>query len=129
IREQHGDIARYRFAGRDTYLVTGADAAKRVLQDNAANYTKEHASYKMLRRLFGNGLITSEGSFWLRQRRLAQPAFHRQRLHAWGDVMVRAARELVDRSWSPRIASRAPFDVHDDMMRVTLRIVGEALLS
>src|SRR5438477_5480711 len=60
IREQHGDIARYRFAGRDTYLVTGADAAKRVLQDNAANYTKEHASYKMLRRLFGNGLITSE---------------------------------------------------------------------
>jgi len=57
IREQHGDVARYRFAGIDTFFIASADGARRVLQDNAANYTKEHASYRMLRRLFGNGLL------------------------------------------------------------------------
>lgn len=46
-------------------MITSADGAKRVLQDNVANYSKDHGSYRMLRRLFGNGLITSEGSFWL----------------------------------------------------------------
>src|SRR6185295_20295040 len=63
IREQHGDVARYRFAGRDTFFISSADGARRILADNAHNYTKEHPSYRMLRHLFGNGLLTSDGSF------------------------------------------------------------------
>jgi cytochrome P450 len=128
IREQHGDVARYRFAGRDTYLITSADAVKRVLQDNAANYTKEHASYKMLRRLFGNGLITSEGSFWLRQRRLAQPAFHRQRLHAMGAAMTAAAEETAAR-WDRSAATGTPLPMMREMSRLTLKVVGDALFG
>ena len=53
IRERHGDVSRYRFALRDGYLVSSAEGVKRVLQDNAQNYDKEHPSYRMLRRLFG----------------------------------------------------------------------------
>src|SRR5579871_5514353 len=59
IRTQHGEVARYRFALADSYLLSSDAAVKHVLQDNPANYTKEHGSYKMLRHLFGNGLITS----------------------------------------------------------------------
>src|SRR3712207_4989112 len=62
IRAEHGDVARYRYGFNDTYLVTSAEGARRVLQENVSNYTKEHASYGMLRRLVGNGLLTSEGS-------------------------------------------------------------------
>ena len=75
IRERHGEVSRYRYALRDGYLVSSAEGVKRVLQDNAQNYDKEHPSYRMLRRLFGNGLLTSEGDFWRRQRlaRAADP--------------------------------------------------------
>src|SRR5689334_361769 len=71
---EHGDVAHYRYLFDETYFVSHPDGVKRVLQDNAPNYTKDHGSYAALRRLVGNGLLTSEGDFWLRQRRLAQPA-------------------------------------------------------
>jgi cytochrome P450 len=128
IRERHPDIARYRYGLTDSYLVTSADAAKRVLQDNAPNYTKEHPAYFMLRRLFGNGLFTSEGSFWLRQRRLAQPAFHRQRLAGMGAAMTRAALEAAER-WQARAASGEPMSILHEMSRVTLKAVGDALFG
>ncbi len=128
IREAHPHVARYRYGLTDSYLVTSAEAAKHVLQDNAANYTKEHPVYGMLRRLFGNGLFTSEGSFWLRQRRLAQPAFHRQRLAAMGAVMTRAALEAADR-WQAHVASGEPIAILHEMSRVTLKAVGDALFG
>src|SRR5947209_12738654 len=108
IREKHGDVSRYRFGFDDSHFVTHPDGARRVLQDNAGNYTKEHPSYSLLRRLVGNGLLTSEGSFWLRQRRLAQPAFHRQRIAAMAAQMAKAAADLA-LEWEPRVASGNTF--------------------
>jgi cytochrome P450 len=128
IRRAHGDVARYRFVGRDTYFVSSAEGARRVLQENAGNYTKEHASYAMLRRLFGNGLFTSEGEFWLRQRRLAQPAFHRQRIAAMANLMADAAEDAA-RDWERAAASGATVLLLREMSRVTLRIVGDALFG
>jgi cytochrome P450 len=129
LRAEHGEVARYRYGFDDTYLVTGAEGLRRVLQENAANYTKEHASYGMLRRLLvGNGLLTSEGSFWLRQRRLAQPAFHRQRLAAMGAQMVAAAAALADR-WEARVGEGPPVSMVHEMSQLTLRIVGDALFG
>jgi cytochrome P450 len=124
-----GDVVEMKFPRFRTFLISRPDLIEHVLHDNYKAYSKQTRGYAALRTVLGNGLITSEGSFWLRQRRLAQPAFHREKLVGWGDVMVRAARELVDEVWAPRIERREAFDVHDDMMRVTLRIVGEALLS
>lgn len=128
IREQHGDVARYRFAGIDTFFITSADGARRILQDNAANYTKEHASYRMLRRLFGNGLLTSEGSFWLRQRRLAQPAFHKERIVAMGAAMAAAAQATAAR-WQAEAAAGRAVAMTEEMSRLTLQVVGDALFG
>lgn len=128
ISEQHGEVARYRFALSDTFLLSSAEAVRRVLQENPANYTKEHGSYKMLRRLFGNGLITSEGSFWLRQRRLAQPAFHRERIAAMGALMCAAAQETAA-GWEAAAASGAAVSMSAEMSKLTLKIVGDALFG
>jgi cytochrome P450 len=128
IQRQYGDVARYRYGLTDTYFISGAEGVKRVLQDNASNYTKEHGSYKMLRRLFGNGLITSEGSFWLRQRRLAQPAFHRQRLAKMGAAMSAAAVATAER-WQAVAAAGQPLLMLREMSQLTLKVVGEALFG
>jgi len=128
IRQEHGPVARYRFAGRDSYFVSGAEGIGRILQENAANYTKEHPSYGMLRRLFGNGLFTSEGSFWLRQRRLAQPAFHRQRIAAMGSVMTKAAAETAER-WEQLESKGEPILMLPEMARLTLRVVGDTMFG
>jgi cytochrome P450 len=126
IRERHGDVSRYRYGLDDSYLVTHPEGARRVLQDNAGNYTKEHPAYSMLRRLVGNGLLTSEGSFWLRQRRLAQPAFNRQRIAGMAARMTKAAVDLADQ-WELR--SREPFSMLEEMSGLTLRIVADALFG
>lgn len=128
IRDAHGDVARYRFGLSDTYLVSHPDGARRVLQDNVGNYTKRHAAYRMIRRLVGNGLLTSEGDFWLRQRRLAQPAFHKARLAAMGARMTAAAQQTAER-WDARAASGETFSMLHEMSALTLRIVGDALFG
>jgi cytochrome P450 len=128
VRREHGEVARYRMGLFDTFLISGAEGAKRVLQDNAANYTKDHPAYGMLRRLFGNGLITSEGSFWLRQRRLAQPAFHRERIAAMGALMTRAAEDSAA-SWERCAESGQPLSMTEEMSKLTLRVVGDALFG
>jgi cytochrome P450 len=99
-----------------------------VLVTSQKDYAKQSRGYMVLRKLLGNGLVTSEGSFWLRQRRIAQPAFHRDRIIGFADVMRTATREMLH-AWQPRIESGSAFDVHDEMMKLTLRIVGETLLS
>jgi len=126
IRERHGDVSRYRYGFDDSHLVTHPEGARRVWQYNAGNYTKEHPAYSMLRRLVGNGLLTSEGSFWLRQRRLAQPAFHRQRIAGMAAQMTKAAVDLADQ-WE--IRPREPFSMLEEMSGLTLRIVADALFG
>lgn len=100
------------------------DHVKHVLQLHHENYDKQTRGFDQLRIFLGNGLLTSEGSFWLRQRRIAQPAFHKQRLAGFGESMTRAGEDLV-KSWH----GREQLDVAREMMRVTLRIVSETLLG
>ena len=76
------------------------------------------------KRLFGNGLLTSEGDFWLRQRRLAQPAFHRARIATYADTMVRFTQRLVS-EWK----GGEERDIHVEMMRLTLQIVAKTLFD
>ena len=123
-----GDIVEIKVPYYRAFLVNHPDLIEHILHDNYKAYGKQTRGYAALRTILGNGLLTSEGSFWLRQRRLAQPAFHKENLGSWGATMVRATRELVD-AWSPHVKSGAVFDVHDEMMRLTLRVVGETLLS
>jgi cytochrome P450 len=124
----YGEVARYRLGPLRSFLISGPDGVRHVLQENVRNYTKDHFSYSMVRWVAGDGLLTSQGDFWLRQRRLAQPAFHRQRIAALGAGMARAATERVD-SWAPAAESGRPIDAAEEMTHLALRIVGESLFG
>ena len=109
------------------YLFTHPDAVKHVLQDNNQNYVKGEIIGRV-KVLIGEGLFTSEGDFWRRQRRLAQPAFHRERIAGFVDTMVRRTAERLDR-WEPAVRSGEPIDVAAEMNALTLTIVGETLFG
>jgi len=126
--KEYGPVVQYRFGPLRSYLVTDPDGLKHVLQDHVKNYTKDHFGYAIVRRIVGNGIFTSEGATWLRQRRLAQPAFHRTRISAMAAQMVKAAHELSEH-WAASQRSGERRLAMNDMMALTLRIVGEALLG
>ncbi len=121
----HGDIVRMRFLYLTAYFLYHPDDIEYVLSTNAKNFIKSQSVRSpFFQRLVGNGLLTSEGEFWRRQRRLAQPAFHRQRISGYGDVMVEYTERLIS-SWSEGETR----DIHQDMMRLTLEIVVKTLFN
>jgi cytochrome P450 len=122
-----GDVVYFKIGPRRGYLITNPADIRHVLQDNARNYHKSPL-YQKLRMTLGNGLLTSEDGFWLRQRRIAQPAFHRQRVAGLAGVMAQTARETAD-EWQAIAASGRPVDVAEEMMRVTRTVVLRALLG
>jgi cytochrome P450 len=119
--DEYGDVVRVRFAHVPVYLIVHPRDIESVLITNAANFTKS-ADYRALARVLGNGLLTSEGDFWQRQRGLIQPAFHKQNIQAYASVMTGAAERMLN-SWK----DGGERNLHDDMMRVTLEIVGQCL--
>jgi cytochrome P450 len=128
VRRQHGPYVRIRAVpGIWWYLVADPDGIEHILQKNARNYRKPDVVVKPIRLLMGNGLFSSEGDFWLRQRRLMQPAFHRQQIAALGRQMSTAATALAD-EWDRGEAGRV-VDVVPEMMRLTLGIAGMTLFS
>lgn len=124
----YGDVSRYRIGTINSALIAHPDGVKHVLQEHVKNYTKDHLSYNMVRWIANEGLLTSRGETWLRQRRLAQPAFHRQRIAAMGEMMVRRSEETLAH-WEEAADQGRAVDVGDEMMRLALRIVGDALFG
>jgi cytochrome P450 len=124
---RYGDVVYFKIGPRHGYLITNPADVRHVLQDNARNYHKSPL-YDKLRTVLGNGLLTSEDDFWLRQRRIAQPAFHRQRIAALAGVMAAAARDAAAR-WQTIASGGKPVDVDEEMMRLTRTVVLRALLG
>ena len=119
----HGDIVRFRLGPQKAYLLNHPDSIKDVLVTNQANFTKS----RMLERarvLLGDGLLTSEGDFHRRQRRLVQPAFHHDRLAGYAASMVDCAARCRAQ-WQPG----TEFDLSQSMMRLSMAIVARALFS
>ncbi|MFO0611176.1 MAG: cytochrome P450 [Polyangiaceae bacterium] len=123
---EFGPNVRLRFLSLDYYLLNDPAAIHHVLVQNSSNYRKSR-NYQGLKVMLGEGLLTSEGDFWRKQRRLAQPAFHRDRLAAFAGSMVSCTSDMLDR-WD-REHHGTPFDLHRELMRLTFRIVGKTLLS
>ncbi len=123
--ERFGDIVRTRFLYVTAYFLYHPDHIESVLATNNRNFIKP-ASVRspFFQRLVGNGLLTSEGDFWRRQRRLAQPAFHRERIAAYGRVMVDYTERMLA-AWEDGEAR----DAHEDMMRLTQNIVVKTLFN
>src|SRR5262245_56781289 len=86
VARAHGDLASFRFGPKRIFLASHPDLIEQVLVTDARHYVK-HYGARMYKPVLGNGLVTSEGDFWLRQRRLAQPAFLRNRVVSYAPVM------------------------------------------
>jgi cytochrome P450 len=110
------------------FLVTDPVWTKHVLQDNADNYGRKTRSVEALKETLGNGLLTTTGPSWWRNRRLAQPSFHKQRLAGFAEIMAASAADFVDRL-AGTADGRAPFDVVPEFSRLTLRILGRCLFE
>ncbi|MBC8070605.1 MAG: cytochrome P450 [Deltaproteobacteria bacterium] len=124
----HGDVVAFRIGPIQAVLLRDPEAIKHVMVDNNHNYDKATRGYDVLRRFLGNGLLTSEGDFWRRQRRIAQPAFHRKRIAAFAETMVADTLDMLD-AWEPIASQGRTIDMSHEMMALTLRIVGKTLLS
>jgi cytochrome P450 len=123
LQRDYGDIVTMRYYNFRVFFISHPDYIEQVLVTDNRKFIKGRILRKN-KQLFGNGLLTSEGDFWLRQRRLAQPAFHRGRVASYADTMVRFASRMAS-EWR----DGAERDIHAEMMRLTLSIVAKTLFD
>jgi cytochrome P450 len=121
---EKGPLCYTTLLGKRIYFVNDAEYVKRILLDNVANYPKSVTYRNNLRPFLGDGLLISEGEFWKRQRRLAQPAFHLRRLKAFAATMAECAAAMAA-GWQ----HGQVIDVMAAMNAVTMEIVARTLFG
>ncbi|MFL6140066.1 MAG: cytochrome P450 [Frankiaceae bacterium] len=122
----YGDAVRVAIGPKTMYFFNHPEHAKHVLADNAANYRKG-LGQSQARRALGDGLLTSDGELWRKQRRLIQPVFQSKRIADQAGVVVEEAAGLVDRL--RRREGRGPVNVVTELTALTLGVLGHALLA
>lgn len=120
---EYGDLVYFRIGPQDAFLLNHPDYIQNVLVTHQRNFVKGRG-LERAKDFLGEGLLTSEGEFHRRQRRLVQPAFHRQRVAAYGVVMAEHAARTRQR-WR----NGETLDIAQEMMRLTLTIVGKTLFD
>jgi cytochrome P450 len=123
LAAQFGDISYFRLGPQEAFFLNHPDYIKDVLVTSHQNFHKGLVLQRA-KRLLGEGLLTSEGEFHRRQRRLAQPAFHRARIASYAGVMTDYATQTRER-W----LDGDTLDMSEEMMRLTLGIVGKTLFD
>jgi cytochrome P450 len=121
---KYGDLVRCRVGPFQAYVVSHPDHVEYVLRGNHRNFIKNKSGQKVLSEVLGQGLVTSEGDLWRRQRRLAQPAFQLDQIQKYSTVMVDFTKTMLA-GWRPGETR----NVHADMMRLTLEIVAQTLFT
>jgi cytochrome P450 len=121
---EYGDTVLVHLPGHDVFVLNRPEDIEEVLLTQRTNFVKHRFFWRHVTAIFGNGLLTSEGDFWLRQRRLAAPAFHPDRIASYGGVMT-AYADRQARTWKDGETR----DIHADMMRVTMEIVSKTLFD
>lgn len=126
---QYGHTYYFYLGGMHKGLMsTHPDLIRHVLQKNHRNYRKSPIQFDRLAEFLGRGLLTSEGEYWLRQRRLIQPGFHRQRLAALTQTMNDEIKVFLD-NWGAKNAAAFQVDISPAMMELAFRVVARALFS
>ncbi|HEV3418017.1 MAG TPA: cytochrome P450 [Pirellulales bacterium] len=120
---EFGDLARFHIGSRAVVLLSDPAMIEQVLATQQRNFVK-HFVLSLLRPVLGEGLITSDGEFWLRQRRLIQPAFQRSLIETYAGTMVSLTERMLA-EWQ----SGDERDLHAEMMHLTLEITAKALLD
>jgi cytochrome P450 len=120
---EHGDFVPLRLGPTRAIVLSHPDLVEEVLVTRNHDFRKNDGALR-LRSLLGNGLVLSEGNFWRRERRLAQPAFHRQRIASYGETMVAYAERMLA-TWRDGETR----DVHREMVEVTFQIAARTLFG
>jgi cytochrome P450 len=123
LAREYGDVAAFRAGPYRIVLVSRPDLIEQVLVRDNRKFHKNDL-LQLLRPALGDGLLLSEGDVWLRQRRLAQPAFHTDRVASYGDLMVEYTNRMVD-GWR----GGETRDIHRDLMALTMDIVAKVLFG
>jgi cytochrome P450 len=127
-RSRQGGVVPLKIGLARGHLVSDPALARHVLLENSDNYDRRTPAFDALRVVLGNGLVTSGGAFWKRQRRIAQPAFSSESVRQFAPVIARLAAETAD-EWERAAAHGESVDACADMMRLTLLIVAETLFG
>ncbi len=122
---EYGGITLLELGPKRTYFVTQPEYLKQILVDNNRNYVK---GYDAVKPLFGDGLLTSDGDTWFRQRRLMQPAFHHQQLASFANTMIDFTAQMLDQ-WDIVKRNNQPIDVAAEMMGLTQKIILKTMFS
>lgn len=123
MAREYGDLVHFQLGPQPVFLLNHPDYIRDVLVTHHKNFMKGEGLQRA-KRLLGEGLLTSEGEFHLRQRRMMQPAFHRQRIAGYAATMVEYS-ERTSAGWQ----NGATVDVAREMMRLTLAIAGKTLFD
>jgi cytochrome P450 len=129
MNRKYGDLTSHLGDGERVYMLHRPDLAKHVLKDNVANYTKANTpDDAMLRPLLGNGLLTSDGAEWARQRRLCAPAFRRTAVTTFDGIITEETLALLDR-WRSAAEPGTALPVEHHLTSLTLAILTRAVLG
>ncbi len=123
LQKQYGSVSHYRLGPNHIVFLNDPELIREVLVTQAASFIKERTQRRM-KILLGEGLITSEGEVHMRQRRIAAPAFHRQRIAAYGDMMTARAATMRE-EWQPGVE----IDAVAEMMRLALQVVARTIFD
>ena len=124
---EYGGIAQFKLLNKPYLLVTNPDYVKYILQDNYKNYIRGR-SVETGRVLLGNGLPLIDGDFWLRERRMLQPAFHRERLGKLANT-VTSVIDTFMQGWVEKAKQNQTLDLDSEMMRLTLTVIIKSMFS
>ena len=124
MARDYGDIAHVHVGPYHTYLINHPNLIREVLVSKGKSFVKWEAQKRVFRKIDGDGLINSEGDFWLRQRRLIQKAFQHRRLGRYAEMTVELTRRRLDR-WT---AGRA-INLDREMSELAVEIAGETLFG
>ena len=129
LNARFGDIYRLFVPSRRgyVYVINHPDDVKRVLVSNHGNYLKGFGLDRV-RMLLGNGIVTSDGDLWRKQRYLMQPMFHRRIVTQFGAIIERVTARLIER-WRPLADQGQPINVTDEMSEVTLDFILRAVFG
>lgn len=124
LARDHGDVIYMKLGHRDLAMVSHPDHIQDMLVTHKWNFTKRRVDEKEWRMFLGEGLLDSDGDFHMHERRLMEPAFKHDRLTMYGSMMADYARRHAER-WN----AGERVDMHREMLRLTLAIVGKAFLD
>jgi cytochrome P450 len=125
---EQGGLVRLNFGPQSVYLVSHPDYLQQILRDNYQNYRKPDMLYAAAREVVGQGLVTSTGELWLRQRRMIQPHLHRKQLIHLFDEMQEAVTEVLDR-WEWLAQHHSEVEMGEKMAEITISVITRTMFG